>query len=54
MYFDYILDKIVQKKLEEKLKRSIICDVTIEKGVNEIFEDLYNEGVEEESIQKGK
>ena len=41
------MDEIVHEKAEEKWKRSILCNLAIETRVNDIFDDLHNEGVEE-------
>ena len=40
--------------MEEKIKPSIICDLAIVKVANEIFNDMYNEGVEEDVHTEGR
>ena len=49
-----LLDEIVHEKVEEKLEKAYFCYLAIERTVNDIFNDLYNEGVEERVILQGQ
>ena len=45
--FSDILEEVVAKKVCQKIERSILCDLAIEKSISHLFEDSYTEGIDE-------
>ena len=45
--FSDILKEVVTKKVCQKIERSILCNLAIEKSISHLFEDSYTEGIDE-------